>query len=241
MDLYSLLNSIKNHDRLEYLNYPLSCIPKKRKSREHPSWPRNLRELHIAGNLGDDSLEFLSKFPSSLTHLGIGNCSRLFSPSVFLLLLNLGPQLESLEIHRSRLTFGQFSFDEILIYLPMLRRLSIPAEYISCGFFTYVSDSKPKDFSPLEELELTYSDGFPYWERERVYIKYNDVWDAVVDGGLGRLRRLKVHRNLDRDLSREASCELKSLDEMLQALAREDAEASGSPEIMDAGAWTIEK
>ncbi|MCJ1428048.1 hypothetical protein MMC29_005955 [Sticta canariensis] len=242
LDLYSLLNSIKNLDKLEYLNYPLSCTPKNIKIGEHPpSWPMNLRELHIPGNLGDDSLHFLFNFPSSLTRLGIGNCSRLFSPSVHLLLLNLGPQLESLDIQRSRTNFGDSSFDEILVYLPVLRRLSIPAAYISAGFFTCVSNSKLKGFSPLVELELTCSSEFPYWENERVDIDYNHVWDAVVDGGLDRLRRLKLHRNLKWDLSREARRELKSLDEMLQALAREDAEASGSHEPVDAGVWMIGK
>lgn len=199
----------------------------------------NLRELHIPGNLGDDSVHFLSNFPSSLTHLGIGNCSHQFSPSVHLSLVNLGPQLESLEIHRSRIISGESSFDKILVYLPVLRRLSIPAAYISAEFFTCVSNSK--DFSPLVELELTCSNGFPYWGNESVDIDYNHVWDAVVDGGLGRLRRLKLHRNLKWDLSREARRELKSLDEMLQALAREDAEASGSHETMDAGVWMIGK
>lgn len=242
LDLYSLLNSIKNLDRLEYLNYPLSCINKKTKAGEHPpSWPTNLRELHIPGNLGDDSLHFISNFPSSLTHLCVGNCSRLFSPSVHLLLLKLGPQLESLEIQRSRIIFGESSFDEILVYLPVLRRLSIPAEYISAGFFTCVSNSMSNGFFPLVELELTCGNGFPYWENESIDIDCSHVWDAVVDGGLGRLRRLKLHRNLKWDLSREARRELKALDEMLQTLAREDAEASGSHENMDAGVWMIGK
>lgn len=198
----------------------------------------NLRELHIPGSFSRDSLEFMSDFPSSLTHLGIGDCSPLIAPMVHLLLQKLGPQLESLEIQKSKIVPGEYSLDEVLHFLPVLRRLSIPAEHISAGFFTCAFELMSKAPSPLVELELN---GLPYWESERANVDCNNVWDAVVDGGLGRLRRLKVHRSLVWDHSREARHDLKALDELLQTLAREDAEASGSHETIDAGVWVIGK
>lgn len=201
----------------------------------------NLRELHIPGNLHEDSLEFMSNFPPSLTHLGIGNNPRLTVPLLHFLLQKLGFQLESLEIQHSWILFGEYSLDEILPYLPVLRRLRIPAEHISAGFFKCATELMSRDPSPLVELELTCSKGEPNCENESVIIDSNDVWGTVVNGGLGRLRRLKIHRNLEWDLSREARSDLKSLDDMLRTLAREDAEASGSHKTIEAGVWLIGK
>lgn len=203
----------------------------------------NLRELHIPGSFSTDSLEFMSDFPSSLTHLGIRDFSPLIAPMVRLLLQKLGPQLESLEIQKSKIVPGEYSLDEVLHVLPVLRRLSIPAEHISAGFFTCAFELMSKEPSPLVELELNGSPSWepPYFGSERANIDCNNVWDAVADGGLGRLRRLKVHRSLEWDLSREARHDLKALGELLQTLAREDAEASGSHEMIDAGVWIVDK
>lgn len=196
----------------------------------------NLLEVHIPGNFCKDHLDFISNFPPSLTHLVIQRCSHLIETVVRFLLQKLGTQLESLEIiHQMTLFAGEF-LDEVLVFSPVLRRLSLPAKYISVKFFTYPDPSNPtsKDLFPLVELELTYS-----LEDEGVEIDCNHVWDAVVDGRLGRLRRLKVHRNLKWDVGREARSDLKALDDMLQTLALEDAEASCSHETIDAGVWII--
>lgn len=200
---------------------------------ERPSsWPRNLRELRIPGNLHEDSLEFMSSFPPSLRHLGIESCPRLIVSMVYFLLQKLGPQLESLEIKYSRTMFGEGSLNRVLLYLPVLRRLSIPAEGITARFFTCIPELSSKDSHPLVELELTCANS----ENTSVII-CNHIWDAVVDGGLSQLRRLKVHRSLEWDLGREGRYDMKALDQMLQTLALEDAEASGSHETIDAGVW----
>ncbi|MCJ1269660.1 hypothetical protein MMC22_009552 [Lobaria immixta] len=232
LDLNSFFNSIKGLDKLEFLYYPPSC--RLNKMSEHPSsWPKNLRELRIPGNLHEDSLEFMSSFPPSLRHLGIESCPRLIVSMVYFLLQKLGSQLESLEIKYSRTMFGEGSLDHILFYLPVLRRLSIPAEGITAVFFTCISDISPEDRPPLVELELTCANS----ENESVVIDCNHIWDAVVDGGLSQLRRLKVHRSLEWDLGREGRYDMKALNQMLQTLALEDVEASGSYETVDAGVW----
>ena len=236
LDLDLFLNSIKNLDRLKCLHYPPSCRLNTNKSlNPPPPWPMNLLEVHIPGNFCKDNLDFISNFPPSLTHLVIQRGSPLIESVVRFLLQKLGTQLESLEIiPQMTLLAGDF-LDEVLVFSPVLRRLSLPAKYISVKFFTYPDPSNPtsKDLFPLVELELTcgiYGD-------ESVEINCNHVWDAVVDGRLGRLRRLKVHRGLDWNVGREARSDLKALDDMLQTLALEDAEASCSHETIDAGVW----
>lgn len=243
LDLDSFMSSIKHLDKLERLHFPPSCRLNSKKPSDYlPSWPMNLRELHIPGNLGEDYQDFMINFPPSLTHVTIGNCPHLIVPLVLFLMLSLGHQLESLEIKQSKILLGKYSLNELLPYLPVLRRLSIPAEHINTEFFTCASELELKDPSSLVELELTSSNGIPLGEEDnKVVIDCNHVWGAVVDGRLGRLRRLKVHRNLKWDLGREGRCDLKALDDMLQALAREDAEASGSQETIDSGVWIIGK
>lgn len=243
LDLDSFMNSIKRLDKLDCLYYPRSCtLNNNRKLKHLASWPMNLRELHIPGNLGEDSLEFISNFPPSLTHLSIGYCPRLIILSVHSLLQKLGPQLKTLEIKHSRIISGAYSLGEVLPYLPVLRRLSIPGEHIIPGFFNCASELKSKGLFSLVELEISCSTGIPYCDAEMVINGsdiWNDVWNAVEDGGFGRLRTLKVHRSLELVLNQKARYDLKALNDLLQALAEEDAEALCSHETINAGVWII--
>ncbi|MCJ1469284.1 hypothetical protein MMC07_007917 [Pseudocyphellaria aurata] len=244
LDLDSFMHSIKRLDKLDCLYYPRSCTLNNNRTLKHlASWPINLRELHIPGNLGEDSLEFISNFPQSLTSLSIGNCPRLIIRSIYFLLHILGPQLTSLEIKHSRIISGEYSLGELLPYLPILRRLSIPGEHISSPkFFDCASELKSKGPFPLAELEL--SSTVMYHDFETAVVGddiWNDVWSAVEDGGLGRLRTLKVHRSLlDWELYHEND-DKNALNDLLQALAEEDAEAFCSHETVDAGVWIFGK
>ncbi len=88
------------------------------------------------------------------------------------------------------------------------------------------------DTSPLVELQLNPgSDPLNLKFRETVSDR---LLAAVVDGRLGRLRRVKVHRQL---VDEQNCTNVKDLDDMLEALAREDAEALHSDVKADAGVW----
>lgn len=133
-DLNFFLNSIKNLTKLKCLHFPISFTVKRKKIPERlPSEPINLLVPH---NLGSNSLKVMSNFPISLTHLGIGIVPFLTVPLVNLVLQKPGPQLKSLEAKHTRRFIVKYSLDHILRYLPVLRRLSIPAEQMSADFFT---------------------------------------------------------------------------------------------------------
>lgn len=178
----------------------------------------------------------MSNFPTSLTHLGIGILPFLPVPLVNLVLQKLGPQLEYLEAKNTRRFIGKYSLDHILRYLPVIRRLSIPTEQMSAEFFTCSYQLKSKIPPTLVELELTWSNEVSSCKVNGVVIDCDQILAAVKDGGLRQLKRLQVHQNLVLD-----HYDIKALDNKLKTLAREEAEASGSHKMIDAGVWIIDR
>lgn len=127
---------------------------------------------------------------------------------------------------------GRVDLWDILRHTPVLRRLSITPDYFFPGSFIVDDLMESGDTSPLVELQLNPgSDPLNLKFRETVSDR---LLAAVVDGRLGRLRRVKVHRQL---VDEQNCTNVKDLDDMLEALAREDAEALHSDVKADAGVW----
>lgn len=211
--------TLGNLCNLEVLHFPrTSC----HSSSEVNSliWPPRLRELHMIGNLDYSGLPPLNNFPPSLTYLSLRKC-RLEMPFIDAIIEKLSPQLLHFRYGNDMSHLYEGHLDGILKKLPSVQRLSIPIQQISTRFFSYSFELNSSTPTQIVELELTSN---VYATDQNDDIDIDVIWDAVLDGGLGRLRILRIHQDLGWPRSNLELTDLKLFSEMLQALAREDGE-----------------
>lgn len=235
IDLSTFFRSISNLSKLKSIHMPrAACCHEKTKS---ALWPPKLSELNITGDLRSEFLPYCCNLPSSLTSLAIHNYqlpANFTATFVYPALDLLGHQLRSLAISGTAPVLHEANFDDILEKLPVIHRLSIPADLISNNFFKCASDMQATQPSPLAELEFTGVKS--RLEGSRHFVGSEIIWCTLVEGGLGRLRRLRVHRSLCWGRGAAEQKETTALSLMMQARAREDGERAVVKEC-DAGVW----
>lgn len=235
MDLSAFFSSISKLDKLECLYFPRSCQVGKGAGQRTGLWPPNLRELHISGYLGQESLSFFSNYPPSLTELFIESNNRLPLICTIHLLTSLGPQLKTLEIGNTIKGFMIFDMADLLCDLPVIRVLSIPADCISCGS---IKEPKPgKAYrSSLVELRLNSCFGT---ENGFVQMILRKLSEAIEDGRLRNLRKVKIQKKI---IMQEDACKaVGELDALLEKLAQRDELEAGSDEKVSRGVWLTGK
>lgn len=193
-------------------------------------WPTTLRELHISGGIHDEALANLSTLPPSLSHLNIGNCPHLSMVSIGTLLKNKGSQLHHLAIVAPipALSRGHKPLSGYMEHVPNLLYLKISLDFVSQSFM--LPENEKGDQFPLRQLDL---DCFDPADCD-TFTAY-DLWAAIAyDSGFGRVRKVRVHRRLGWAATEEGKEQVKDLDELLKALAREDG-ANAEINEVDAG------
>ena len=113
-------------------------------------------------------------------------------------------------------------------YLPNLVYLKVSLDFVGRSFL--LSKNDKGDQYPMKQLDL---DCFDPANCDS-FTTY-DLWVAIAyDGGFGRVRKVRVHRRLEWAATEEGKEQVKDLDELLKALAREDG-ANAEMKEADAG------
>ena len=232
-----LFHSISSLHHLESFHFPRSSTNDHRSMGLFNTWPPRLRKLQIAGGIRDESIIYFSTLQDTLTHLTFGDCPNLSLAFIRPLLTVLGPHLQYLRIDSNLPKLNipsllMFSLNEILDVLPALRHLTIRADYISEFFFASGKFYNSNNPHVLESLQLDCL--------ENTDITSDVVWDAVEDGPLKNLRRLRVSRKLGWTLDEEGKKSVQELSELLEALAREDRGDDVRDLEVDAGVWVYD-
>lgn len=236
LNLVDFFKAISKLSRLECLRFPRTSFF----DQTVPSvvWPPGLTEIYLSGQHRQGLLPCFSTLPPTLTSLSLSNCrldSNLYTSFIHPLVQLLGPKLRTLRIFNLLTSLDDTRLDNILRLLPVIRSLSVSVELITKAFFECASDLKSTYPSPLVELELSsmkrrINDAEPH-------IKSDMIWSTVVDGGLGNLRRLRVHRNLGwGNIDAQQTNDVNALSLILQARAKQDGEQAVVKEC-DAGVW----
>ena len=194
------------------------------------SWPATLRELHISGGIHDEPLLSLNTLPPSLSSLSIGNCPHLSMASIGNILKTKGPQLRHLEIVAPipALSHAHKPLSGYMMHVPNLLYLKISLDFISRSFL--LSEDDKGNRYPLRQLDLDCFD-----PADCDAFTAFDLWAIVAyDEGFGRVRKVRVHRRLGWVATQEGKEQVRDLDELLKALAREDG-ANAEIDEADAG------
>lgn len=245
MGLVTCLKNVISVDTFQGSNVPLGTnmlTPKSSKARSSAhdtnrdslmcKWPATLRELHISGGIHDEPLASLSSLPPSLSSLSIGNCPHLSILSIGRILQIKGPQLHHLEIVAPipALTQDHKPLSGYMEYVPNLVYLKISLDFVSRSVL--LSENDKEDQYSLRQLDLDCFDP----EETDLFTAY-DVWAAIAyDRGFGRVRKVRVHRRLGWVATDEGLEQVKELDLLLKALAREDGDDA---EIKEADAGVV--
>lgn len=113
-------------------------------------------------------------------------------------------------------------------HVPNLVYLKVSLDFISRSFL--FSENDRGDQYPLRQLELDCFDPACCDD----FTAY-DIWAGIAyDSGFGRVRKVRVHRRLEWAATEEGREQVKDLDELLKALAREDG-ANAEVKEDDAG------
>lgn len=233
MDLSAFFSSISKLDKLECLYFPRCCQVGPVAGQRTGIWPPNLRQLHISGYLGQESLSYFSNYPPSLTKLCIESNHRLPLICTIHLLTSLGPQLNTLDVGNPMKGFMLFDMADLLYDLPVIRVLSIPADCVSCGGIKEPKLGRTYR-SSLVELQLN-----PCFGKEGTFVQriFRRLAEAVKDGRLQKLRKVKIDRKfITQEDGRKAVGEL---DALLETLAQEDELDSDSGEKTNRGVWLL--
>lgn len=193
------------------------------------NWPATLRELHISGGIHDAPLVSLVSLPPSLSRLSIGNCPHLSMISIGTILKTKGSQLHHLEIVGPIPALAQDHkpLSGFMEHVPNLLYLKISLDF---GNFLFWPSRDKGHKHPLRQLDLDCFDP----ANCNAFTAY-DLWDAIAyDIGFGRVRKVRVHRRLGWAATEEGKGQVKDLDELLKALAREDG-ANAQINEADAG------
>ena len=196
------------------------------------SWPPKLCHLHISGGIRDESLVSLDTLPLSLSHLIIGNCPHLSMASISNILKTKGSQLHHLEIlaPMPALTQAYKPLSGFMDHVPNLRYLKLSFDFMVRSFL--LLEDTEGDPYPLRQLDL---DCFDPADCD-VFTAY-DLWFAIAHfHRFSRIRKVRVHRRLGWAATEDGKEQLKDLDELLKAFAREDGP---SAEISEADAGVL--
>ena len=144
-----------------------------------------------------------------------------------------GPQLRHLEIVAPipALTQDHKPLSGYMKHVPNLLHLKISLDFISRLFFLE-KDDNPSHRYALRQLDL---DCFDPADCD-AFTAY-DLWFAIsYDKEFGGVRKVRIHRRLGWTATEEGKEQVKDLDELLKALAREDG---ANAEIEEANAGVV--
>lgn len=232
ISITDLLRSTSLLSKLESLHLPRSSAHDAARDLFICNWPATLRELHISGGIHDGPLMSLTTLPPSLSRLSIENCPHLSMVSIGSILRNKGSQLHHLEIVAPipALTYDHKPLSGYMEHVPNLLYLKISLDFVSRSFL--LSDNDKGEQYPLRQLDL---DCFDPADCD-TFTAY-DVWAAIAyDSRFGRVRKVRVHRRLGWAATKEGKEQVKDLDDLLKALAREDG---ANAEIQEADAGVV--
>lgn len=222
----NLSRSVKGLANLEYL-----ALPRAGKISANGilgSISTTLQELHVnATILNDDLIDCSSTSRSlSLKRLEMQNCSEIDS-SCFAFLLGHLPRLEVLKMRLNRSRTIGLTTDDSILSLDHVRHLQIPVDFIHWEFFEGRGIRSRENPCPIVAIELDYVQPIlnPEWT-----IDSDTIWLAVTEGPFPHLRRVGLHRKLERGSNYGLSDSTEELSQLLKALAREDGEKASIPE-----------
>lgn len=240
-----LAHSLRKLTNLDTLLFPRAG--NENHERLSSCWPECLKTCIITGGLmsryytsyqspTDPGCTFPKRRPHNLTRLTIGNCDKLRPLDIESIIFNL-PNLDHLEIKAPMSQLQETPMEYHFLSLATFRHLKIPVNYISpsifgCGTMHPHPDGPGKSFV-LDTLELDCIE--PRGSRAE-QIDVDRIWDAVAEGALGNLRRLKLHRRLIPSSIPEVIADATALDQFLKTLASEDGE-KGRFKEEEAGVW----
>ncbi|KAI4284976.1 MAG: hypothetical protein L6R38_001044 [Xanthoria sp. 2 TBL-2021] len=224
LGLLQLLRSISKLSRLENLSirckldYPADRAP------SNVFWPPKLKALQLSACINDNDFVIFSTIPKSLISLTLHHCPGLNGESIKTILMNFGDVLESFQFEpRTSDSLTYIDLAHWIEYAPRLRRLFIPASSYSIrtGYdFPMSLRYSVQNPHPLEHLEFDCT----YLDRYGSELDYEDIWLAIAEGYLSRVRRLGFRHQVTVQPWRTNRRELQDLDDLLRALAREDGE-----------------
>lgn len=208
-----LLRSVSFLSKLEALHLPRSSTQDPGKDILKYDWPAKIRELHVSGGLHDETTVYFSTLPSTVSRLSIGNCPHLSMLSIGPLLLAKGPQLQYLEIlaPMPRLQLDHKPLNNLMDLVPNLRHLKISVDLIEVDFFLNASNRQPQ----LSRIDFHCGDpaAVPFMDAQYVYASLDLV-------PFSKVRVIGIHHKLG--WASTAQGDIVDLDELLQAMARED-------------------
>lgn len=199
------------------------------------SWPPALRTLQVSGTLTDAALNKFQCPPKSLNALTFFYCPRLSTGPVRIIAAKFADSLEALHLGRQANNIRCGPLIDWLRCLPKLRRLHTTLDWQGSlsRIVTSLNDRlEGQSPYPLEHLELDCKDVHGYWIDD----EYEDLYAAISEGYLGRLRRLEFWHRLTARPPKRCRNQVQELDDLLRALAREDGENANIKERI-AGAY----
>ncbi|KAI4234906.1 MAG: hypothetical protein LQ349_003491 [Xanthoria aureola] len=234
--LLQLLRSVSKLSRLEKLSirckldYPADRGPPK------VVWPPKLKALRLSACISGNDLMIFTTIPKSLVSLTLRHCRGLNGESIRTILMNSGDVLESFQFEpRTSDSLIYIDLPHWIEHAPRLRRLFIPASSSSIRAdydFPIPLRYSAQNPHPLEHIEFDCTHLDLYGSE----LDYEDIWLAIAEGYLGRVRRLGFRHQFNVQPWRTNRTELQDLDDLLRALAREDGQEANIKE-QDAGVY----
>lgn len=196
------------------------------------NWPDGLREIRVSGGISDQYMMHMCGLPPSVTHLWMENCFSLTMYSIGPVLTHLAAQLQYLKIGGTMRSLGSdYRYGPLtpthLHNMSHLVYLSVSVDLLAFRFFLSLPEESLGGLQALQTLEIGYPDSFA---AAGFAVSASELFLAVTEGSLPKLRKLRVHRALGWTDSPEGNEGVEELDDLLKALAREDGEGPQVPE-----------
>ncbi|KAL8830284.1 MAG: hypothetical protein Q9191_001517 [Dirinaria sp. TL-2023a] len=228
-----LSHSLSKLEQLDFLAFPragkvglISVIR---------SLPSNLRECHLNCTL---KTSIYSHEPRPLVEPNY-KLTRLKLPSVrlgeFWSLQEYLPNLEYLTIGPPASRGSSSAFDASIFFFSSIQHLRLPVECLTDWFFDPPDFFESREQQSLLRIELDSGDLPAAFEEKSIC---DSIWDAVTTGIFPNLRTVGVHRSLDGSFTLGRSEDAEDLNQLLQALAREDGDKARLSEDL-AGVYTF--
>ncbi|KAL8800224.1 MAG: hypothetical protein Q9223_007341 [Gallowayella weberi] len=199
-------------------------------------WPPRLKNLQFSGPIHDFDVGIFSTLPKSTTSLTVHHCPRLTIQAFRRILINFNTALEFFQFGPGTSNVMMcINLVHCLECAPKLRRLVMPATTYSIWTRGYPDVPARYDAlnpHPLEHLTFDCT----ALDRRGMQVDYEDIWSAIAEGYLGRVRRLGFCHQANVQPWRTGKRALQDLDDLLRALAREDG-ANASVKEEDAGVY----
>ncbi|RFU27174.1 hypothetical protein B7463_g9161, partial [Scytalidium lignicola] len=228
IDQSLLFQAIGSLENLEILYYPRNSGGAWDQTKEEAKrfkWPPKLKELYLSGGIGDYFLEnHLIRVPESLEQLDITNCPQVSAYALLKTLEVLGSQLFHLTIRHPMNNLHVGDLDYIFTICPSLFMFKISADYISENMF----DAIPEGHG-LCCLELDCSSTAD----DDVDIRPTKIYEAVEQGRLPDLRRVKASVRLAWTATESSKERLRDLANLIEKREEED------PVGIEPAVWVI--